>query len=315
MPELARSVPSCLERGSVAHLGRSSEKSSACAIAPDLLEPNILGDERCVAQTKDDVGRRETNMTQITSIKLGLIAMCIATVPCSLAQRPRAGTSGSNQTGVTTPALAGHSGFSGNSTSAGQLGTNPPSSMSTAPNTNAGAHIGINPGVQTGISNPTGGIIGGPAAGLGGLSGNSTNAVQLGTNAPSSMITRPNTNAGTHIGINPGAQTGINNQTGGITGSAAMGLAGSSGNSTGTTETGANTRAGANTTANTNAGTHAAAAAATPPGVTTILPQSTPLPIQSLSPNPNFSTAGQSPSPVPSASVTPTPTPTPVQSL
>jgi len=196
-------------------------------------------------------------MTQITSIKLGLIAICIATLPLSLAQTPRIGTSGSNQTGITTRAPAGHSGLSGNSTSAAQLGINP----------------------------------------------------------PSSMITRPNTNAGTHIGINPAAQIGISNQTSGTTGSPAMGLAGSSGNSTGTTQTGVNTRAGANTTANTNAGTHAAAAAATPAGVAAILPQLTPMPIQSPSPNPNFSTAGQSPSPVPSASVTPTPTPTPVQSL
>jgi hypothetical protein len=196
-------------------------------------------------------------MTQITSIKLGLIAMCIATVPLSLAQRPRTGTSGSNQTGVTAPALPGHSGLPGNSTSVGQLGTNPPSSMITAPNTNAGAHIGINPAVQTGISNPTGGIVGGPA----------------------------------------------------------MGLSGSSGNSTGATQTGANARAGTNTPASTNAGTRAAAAAATPAGVATILPQLTPMPIQSPSPNSNFSTAGQSPSPVPSASVSPTPTPTPVQSL
>ncbi|HET6888680.1 MAG TPA: hypothetical protein VFH87_12250, partial [Candidatus Udaeobacter sp.] len=61
-------------------------------------------------------------MTQIISIKVGLIAMCIATVPLSLAQTPRTRTIGSNQIGTTTiPAPVGHSGLSGNSTSAAQL--------------------------------------------------------------------------------------------------------------------------------------------------------------------------------------------------
>jgi hypothetical protein len=46
-------------------------------------------------------------MTQITSIKLGVIVMCVATVPWSLAQRPRTATNGSNQTGVTTPRIDG----------------------------------------------------------------------------------------------------------------------------------------------------------------------------------------------------------------
>src|SRR6266550_3406247 len=108
---------------------------------------------------RSNQGRRGTggnNITQITSIKLGLVAICIATVPLSLAQMPRSRTSGSNQTGVTAPASAGHSGLSGNSTSVGQLGTNPPSSMSTGPNTNAGAHTGINAGAQIGISDPAG---------------------------------------------------------------------------------------------------------------------------------------------------------------
>ena len=191
----ARSASSYLERGSVAHLGRGGEKSSACAIAPDLLEPNILGEERYVAQTKDDVGRRENNMTQITSIKLGLIAICIATVPLSLAQTPRIGTSGSNQTGITTRAPAGHSGLSGNSTSPVQLGTNSPSSMSTGPNTNAGVHIGINAGAQIGISNPTGGITRGVAGGLGSSSGNSTAATQPKANTRAGTNTTANTNA------------------------------------------------------------------------------------------------------------------------
>src|SRR5882724_11692040 len=127
-------------------------------------------------------------MTQITSIKLGLIAICFATVPLSLAQMPRTRTSGSNQTGATTGAMAGHSGLSGNSTSAAQL--NFRSNTSTAPNGNAGAHMGINAGAQTGISNPTGGIIGGPAAGHSGL--NSSSAVQTGTNFRSSPSIGPN---------------------------------------------------------------------------------------------------------------------------
>ena len=176
-------------------------------------------------------------MTQFTSIKVGLLVMFVATVPWSLAQRPRSATSGSNQTGVITPALAGHSGLSGNSTSGAQLGTNFRSSMSTGLNTNVGAHIGIN--AQTGISNPTGGIIGGAAGGLSVSSGNPTSAAQTGINAVSGTNTGVNTNVGARIGINAGAQTGIN-QTGG----GPPGLAGSSGNSTGAAQTGANTRAG-----------------------------------------------------------------------
>src|SRR6476660_6529511 len=52
-------LPRNLERGSTDYLDRSTEKSSVCAIAPDLREQNILEDERYVAQTKDDVGWRE----------------------------------------------------------------------------------------------------------------------------------------------------------------------------------------------------------------------------------------------------------------
>jgi hypothetical protein len=37
------SAPSYLERGSSDHLDRSTEKSSACAMAPDPLEQNISG--------------------------------------------------------------------------------------------------------------------------------------------------------------------------------------------------------------------------------------------------------------------------------
>jgi hypothetical protein len=122
--------------------------------------------------------------------------MCVATVPLSLAQTPRTGTSGSNKTAAITPATAGHSGFNGNSTSAAQLGTNLRSSTITAPNTNAGAHIGINGGAQTGISNQTGGITGGAAGGLGGPIGNSTGATQIGANARTGTNSTANTNAG-----------------------------------------------------------------------------------------------------------------------
>ena len=135
-------------------------------------------------------------MNQITSIKLGLIAICFATVPLSLAQTPRTGTSRSNQTGVTTGAPVGHSGLIGNSTSAAQL--NSRSSTITAPNTNVGGHIGINAGAQTGISNQTGGITGAPAGGLGSSSGNSTGATQIGTNLRAGTTTTANTNAGAH---------------------------------------------------------------------------------------------------------------------
>jgi hypothetical protein len=258
-------------------------------------------------------------MTQITSIKVGLIAMCIATAPLSLAQTLRIRTSGSNQIGTTTIRTpVGPSALSGNSVSAPQLGTNFRSSMSTGPNTNIAAHIGINAGAQTGISNPTGGIIGRAAGGLSVSSGNSTSAAQTGINALSGTNTGVNTNVGAHTGMDAGAQTGINNQTGGMTGGAASGLAASSGNSTGATQVGANARDATNNTAKANAGAHTASA----PASVTILPQAIAVPTQTPLPNndalsPNFSTPGQSPSPLPSASVspTPTPTPTPAQSL
>ena len=194
-----RPAPSYLERGSTNHLDRSTEKSSACAIAADLLEQNILGNERYVAQTKDDVGRRENNMTQITSIKLGVIVMCVATVPLSLAQMPRIGTSGSKPPGAPTTAPTGHSGLSGTSPVAPQTGTNFRSGTITAPNTNVGAHIGTNAGAQTGFSNQAVGITG-AAAGLSGSSGNSTGATQTGANARTGTNTTANTNAGAHTG-------------------------------------------------------------------------------------------------------------------
>jgi hypothetical protein len=124
--------------------------------------------------------------------------MCVATVPWSLAQRPRIGTNGSNQTGAITPALVGRSGLSGNSTSAAQLGINPPSRTITGANTNAGPRIGINAGAQTGISNQTVGISGSAPVGLAGSSGKSIGAGQTGTNAGAGTNTRANTNAGAH---------------------------------------------------------------------------------------------------------------------
>src|SRR2546423_13082965 len=70
-------------------------------------------------------------MTQITSIKLGLIVMCIAAVTLSLAQTPRTGTSGSNKTAATIGTAAGHSGLSGNFPNAVQAPTNFRSNTST----------------------------------------------------------------------------------------------------------------------------------------------------------------------------------------
>jgi hypothetical protein len=136
--------------------------------------------------------------------------MCVATVPWSLAQRPRTATIGSNQTGVTTPALAGHSGLSGNSTSAAQLGTNPPSRTITGANTNAGARIGINAGAQTGISNQTVGITGSAAVGLAGSSGKSLGATQTGANAGTGTNTT-NTNSGAHTAAAAATPASVNN--------------------------------------------------------------------------------------------------------
>ena len=137
-------------------------------------------------------------MTQITLIKLGVIAICVATVPLSLAQTPRTGTIGSNKTAATIGTAAGHSGLSGNFPSAVQTGTNFRSSTSTGPNANVGAHIGINAGAQTGISNQTAGITGGAAGGLGSSTGNSIGTTQIGTNARTGTNSTANTNAGAH---------------------------------------------------------------------------------------------------------------------
>jgi hypothetical protein len=128
----------------------------------------------------------------------------------SQAQMARTRTTGSNQIGATTGATVGHSGLSGNSTTAGQLGTNFRSSTITAPNTNAGAHIEINSGAQTGISNPTRGIIGGAAGGIGGLSSNATGATQLGTNARTGTNTTASTNTGARTAVAATTRASVN---------------------------------------------------------------------------------------------------------
>ena len=139
-------------------------------------------------------------MTQNTAIKLGVIAICFATVPLSLTQTPGTGTSRNNRSGTNTLAAPGHNGLIGNPTSAAPLGTNFRSSTITAPNTNVGAHIGINAARQTGISNQTGAIMSGAASGLGSPSGNSTGATQVGTNPGAGTNTTASTNAGAHTG-------------------------------------------------------------------------------------------------------------------
>jgi len=192
---------------------------------------------------KGRLGRRENNMNQIKSIQLGVIAICIATVPLSLAQTPRTRTSGSNQTITTTTPI--HTGSNGNSIRAPQIGVNAGIPTITGTTPNIGAHTAINAGVQTGISNQGTGItraVTGNSVSI----GNSFGATQTGINAGSA------TNIGAHTAINAGAQTGVSNQATGMTG-AAMGNGGSSGNSTGATQIGINA-ATANTKANTNAG-------------------------------------------------------------
>ena len=128
-------------------------------------------------------------MNQIKSIQLGVIAICIATVPLSLAQTPRTRTNGSNQTSTTTVAPI-HTGSNGSSTRAPQIGINPGNAAITRAAPNIGAHTATNPGVQTGISNQASGITGAVPRN-GGLIGNSTMAAEAGTNA----ATGTNTNA------------------------------------------------------------------------------------------------------------------------
>jgi hypothetical protein len=241
-------------------------------------------------------------MNQIKSIQLGVIAICIATVPLSLAQTPRTRTSGSNQTTITTTAAPRYGGSSGNSTRAPQIGINAVGALNNAATTNIGAHTAISAGTRTGISNQAVGIIR-AGTGNGVSSGNSTGATQTGINAGSAMNTGANMNAGAHTAINAGVQTGISDQGTGIT-RAATGIGSSSGNSMGTTQTGINAATGTNTNAGAQAGTAAGAGTGTkttPPQLPQIILESTP--------SPNLFTPTPAPTPIPSPSVSPTPSP------
>ena len=242
-------------------------------------------------------------MNQIKSIQLGVIAICIATVPLSLAQTPRTRTSGSNQTTITTTAAPRYGGSSGNSTRAPQIGINAVGALNTGTTTNVGAHPAISAGTQTGISNQAVGII--PAGtGNGVSSGNSTGATQTGINAVSAMNTGANVNVGAHPAINAGVQTGISNQGTGIT-RAATGNGSSSGNSMGATQTGIN----AATATNTNAKAQTGTAADTRTVIDIVEPGSTPaLILFTATPTP---TPVPTPTPIPSPSVSPSPSPSP----
>jgi hypothetical protein len=135
-------------------------------------------------------------MNQIKSIQLGVIAICIATVPLSLAQTPRTRTSGSNQIITTTTAAPIRTGSNGNSTRAPQIGINPGNAAITGAIPNIGAHTATNPGVQTGISNHAVGITSAATA-KSGSTGNSTMAVEAGTNAAAGTNTTAKAQTGT----------------------------------------------------------------------------------------------------------------------
>ena len=137
-------------------------------------------------------------MNQIKSIQLGVIAICIATVPLSLAQTPRTRTGGGNQTITTTTAAPIHTGSNGNSTRAPQIGVNAGIPTITGATPNIGAHTAINAGVQTGIGNQGTGItraVTGNSVSI----GNSLGATQTGINAATAN-TKANTNAGAQTG-------------------------------------------------------------------------------------------------------------------
>ena len=146
-------------------------------------------------------------MNQIKSIQLGVIAICIATVPLSLAQTPRTRTSGSNQTTITTTAAPRYGGSSGNSTRAPQIGINAVGALNTGATTNIGAHTATNPGVQTGISNHAIGIIRAATAKSG--AGNSTMAAEAGTNASTGTNTTANRKSGVQTGTAADTRTVI----------------------------------------------------------------------------------------------------------
>ena len=139
-------------------------------------------------------------MNQGISIQLGVIAICIATVPLSLAQTPRTRTSGTNQTSTTTTAAPVHTGSNGNLARAPQIGINPGNAALTGATSNIGAHTATNPGVQTGIGNHAIGIIS-AAVEKGGSSRNPTGATQLGTNAAAGTNTTAKAQTGTGTGV------------------------------------------------------------------------------------------------------------------
>jgi hypothetical protein len=157
-------------------------------------------------------------MNQIKSIQLGVIAICIATIPLSLAQTPRTRTSGSNQIITTTTAAPRYSGSSGNVTRPAQIGINAGSDTNIGATTNAGAHTATNPGVQTGISNHAIGIIRAATA-KSGSTGNSTMAAEAGTNAATGTNTTANRKSGVQTGtasdayrhhiVEPGSTPGL----------------------------------------------------------------------------------------------------------
>src|SRR6267378_7229394 len=128
---------------------------------------------------KGRLGRRENNMNQIKSIQLGVIAICMATVPLSLAQTRRTGTSGSNPPAAAAAAVRAPGASIGNSIRAPQIGTNAGSVINNGAITNPGAHAAISAGAQTGISNQGTGITR-AATGLGALSGISAGTTQTG---------------------------------------------------------------------------------------------------------------------------------------
>jgi hypothetical protein len=145
-------------------------------------------------------------MNQIKSIQLGVIAICIATVPLSLAQTPRTRTSGSNQT--TTTAAPIHTGSNGNSTRAPQIGINPGNAAITGATPNIGAHTATNVRAQTGISNQAIGMTGAAMA-KSGSTGNSTMAAEAGTNVATGTNTNANTKAEAQTGTAAGTGTGV----------------------------------------------------------------------------------------------------------
>jgi hypothetical protein len=136
-------------------------------------------------------------MNQIKSIQVGVIAICMATVPLSLAQTPRTRTGGSNQTTIAAPI---HTGLNGNTIRAPQIGVNLGNAVITGAIPNIGAHTATNPGVQTGISNHAIGITS-VAVGNGGSSGNPTGVTQAGTNAAAATNTTAKAQTGTDTDV------------------------------------------------------------------------------------------------------------------